>query len=570
MRVAYALIGLVGLVAGGCYSGIPTGAIDSAGDSAPTEVAPEEDASSGSGTDGGSDGGEEPPAGSCAGAAARLPPTVRGLNSRQFAKTVGATFPGVEAPTDLFWDSDRSSDYSTRATIRRLDFKSTSELIKVAETISIEAANVLLEQNVCLQEVPAAADCVHDVLATTARKLYRAPAPAEHLEGLQGLFDTAAPQVGTEVALRFALRAMLNSPRFLFRTELGVAAPDGTSTLTPHEVAAALSYTLTDAPPDAQLRAAADEAQLDTPAQLRAHAQRLLASEAGARGMLSFVAEFTGIINFALIQKDEAAFPGFTDELKQAMQADFEATVEAILRSPEPTLERLLTSDEFVISDLTAQYLGWGRTSSSPGELVPVDEPQRRGLLTHPAMLATYAHEVETNPVARGHFVSGELLCFTIPPPPEDVSFPDRDEEGANETLRETLERIHSVDACASCHALMDPFGWPFEVFDAAGRVRELDRGLPVDPSSDVSIPGGYSGPIDGAAQLLDVTAESDTAHVCVSRSVFSYVSGHGPDAHEDFDCINEELADAFVSDGDLPAQFVRVLSSPQFLERAE
>ncbi len=66
------------------------------------------------------------------------------------------------------------------------------------------------------------------------------------------------------------------------------------------------------------------------------------------------------------------------------------------------------------------------------------------------------------------------------------------------------------------------------------------------------------------------MTAESEEAHVCVSRSLFSYVSGHGPDAYEEFDCITQELADSFVADGDVPAQFVRVLSSDVFLERAE
>jgi hypothetical protein len=554
---------LLGLSLAGCYSGY------SADEATPFSSGDPEQPGEGDG------GGEDPdnpdgpgPSAQCEGSNPRLPPTVRGLNSQQFANTVGAVFPGVQAPVDLFYDSDRSADYSTRSTIRRLDFKTTADLVQVAESVSVEAANVVRSQYPCLQEVPASDTCVDDVLADVARKLYRAPAPSEHLGKLRELYAQASSATDGAQGLQWVLRAMLTSPRFLFRSELGVPQADGSRRLSAHEVAAALSYTLTDAPPDDALQAAADAGELLDPAQLQAHADRLLASDTGTNGMLSYIGEFTGLINFDLIHKDPAVYPGFDDAVKDAMLADFKATVAAILRSSAPTLEHLLTSDAFVVSDLTAQYLGWAQTSSA-GELVPLEESQRRGMLTHPAMMVAYSHHEETNPVARGHFVSGQLLCFQILPPAENVTFPDRDAVGQNETLRETLERIHAVGACASCHALMDPYGWPFEVFDATGRLRSLDRGLPIDTTSDITIPDGYVGPIDNVNDLLDVTAESETAHVCVSRSLFSYVSGHGADAYEEFDCLTEELAHAFAEDGDVPSQIVRVLSSPAFLERA-
>ena len=47
--------------------------------------------------------------------------------------------------------------------------------------------------------------------------------------------------------------------------------------------------------------------------------------------------------------------------------------------------------------------------------------PNRRGLLSSPAFLATHALIAQTNPVERGLMVRGRLLCQEVPPPPPDV-----------------------------------------------------------------------------------------------------------------------------------------------------
>ena len=56
-------------------------------------------------------------------------------------------------------------------------------------------------------------------------------------------------------------------------------------TLTPFEKASALSYFLTDGPPDAELLAAARAGALETTAQLEAHTRRLLAKPEMAPGL---------------------------------------------------------------------------------------------------------------------------------------------------------------------------------------------------------------------------------------------------------------------------------------------
>jgi hypothetical protein len=47
--------------------------------------------------------------------------------------------------------------------------------------------------------------------------------------------------------------------------------------------------------------------------------------------------------------------------------------------------------------------------------------------------------------------------------------------------FRERLAQHSKNAACASCHQLMDPVGFAFENFDAVGRWRTHEEGVPVD-----------------------------------------------------------------------------------------
>src|SRR5204863_1607927 len=81
------------------------------------------------------------------------------------------------------------------------------------------------------------------------------------------------------------LKAMLLSPEFLYRTELG-ASKVGPVDMTADEIASMLSYSIADMPPDDQLVQAAAAGQLADPAQRTAQAERLAALP-GARDKLA-------------------------------------------------------------------------------------------------------------------------------------------------------------------------------------------------------------------------------------------------------------------------------------------
>ena len=65
-------------------------------------------------------------------------------------------------------------------------------------------------------------------------------------------------------------------------------------------------------------------------------------------------------------------------------------------------------------------------------------------------------------------------------------------------STRERLAKHRDNPACASCHKLMDPVGFAVENYDAIGRWRTVEGGVPVDASGKL-----FDGTkFDGVAEL--------------------------------------------------------------------
>jgi hypothetical protein len=120
--------------------------------------------------------------------------------------------------------------------------------------------------------------CIQAYVLSLAEKAFRHPLTPEETAAITGQFWTemnAAPASVPQL-LGYGVYGVLSSPSFIYRTEFGTdIAADGA--LTPYETATSLAMFLTDAPPDAELLAAAAGTALG-PQQLRDHATRLLAT----------------------------------------------------------------------------------------------------------------------------------------------------------------------------------------------------------------------------------------------------------------------------------------------------
>ncbi len=551
---------LLGSLAAGC-----TGNIDQGSASAP--------GSSGVGGSGTSPGG--PGAGgagmsACVGST-RLAQRIRPLNSAQYGNTIRAVFPDAGQLRSPFEVSDRSAEFSTNANLRRFDFDTSLGIMTNGQTVAEASLAQIKASFACLAQ-SADSNCSSELVKTLGRSLYRAPLSADQATKLSNLFEAGNKLAGPDAAIKLVVRALLSSPLFLFHRELGQpSAESGSANLTAHEIANAISFAVTNAPPDALLSQAADAGELSTPAKIREHALRLLGGERGLTGLQAFMTEFFRTRDFVKNDKDKTLFPLFDSETRSQALADFADTIAGVLRSSEPTLASLLTTRKFVVRPRTAALLGWSdlQNLSPDGSTVEASEQGRAGILTHPVFLANFAHANETNPVARGHFVTSNVLCVDIPPPPQAVKFPERTNanDGSPRTLRQVLQSEHSMGTCAGCHQFMDPVGYPFEVFDAVGKLRSTDNGLPIDASGSISGAGEIDGPVASAQEMLGKIAGSARAQDCFAERVYKYVAG--VDASPTLECSTSSLKSRFrEQQGNVLELVVGLLQSPEFLAR--
>jgi hypothetical protein len=369
--------------------------------------------------------------------------------------------------------------------------------------------------------------CLESFVTRFGRLAFRRPLSDEERERYTTLGSSIATKLGDPVsALRLTTKALLLSPYFLYRIERG--RPDestGFWRLTSHELAASLSYFLTNSGPDAELLDAADRDELSSVDNLRAQAERLLALPDGRAAVANFATELFRLALIADRAKDPGLFPEYVPPLQNAMAREIPAMLENLVFDRRSSvLEIFTTRSTFVNQELAGLYgLGTSAlTSSSWQEVELPAEGLRAGLLGTGAFLSLNANQKEGSPTHRGRFIREHLLCQEIPDPPPDVSTVIEDPPpGVVLTKREKLDAHRNKAACAGCHALMDPLGLTLENFDAIGKFRETEHGLSIDVSGDFD---GVA--FEGPLELGRLLAENPLTTECLVKNVYRYATG--------------------------------------------
>ncbi len=406
---------------------------------------------------------------------------------------------------------------------------------------------------------------------TFGRRAFRRPLADDEVARYVALFDTAGELFGVapgfEVGVRLVVQTMLQSPHFLYRIERSTTVVGDVIALDSHEVASRLSYFLWRSMPDDALFAAADDDALSDDAEVESHARRMLA-DPRARPVVAYFHD-------ALLDADKIANadPNATvydipEDLGQLALEEQRRFLDDVVFARHGSWRDVLTATHtFVDADLAAIY---GLPGTFGADFVPVelDDTQRRGVLTHVGFLTANATSVQPDPIHRGVFIARRLACTTLPPPPDDVPpLPPIDPEQTNRQMIETLTEQPGSN-CAGCHAsFINPFGFPFESFDAVGGFRTEDNGQPVNTSASVQI-ADERVDVDDALELITALAESNAVHRCYAGHWVQYAFGRLL-ADEDgtlLDRLATESADEDISVEDL---LVGVVTSQPFLSRA-
>jgi mono/diheme cytochrome c family protein len=408
--------------------------------------------------------------------------------------------------------------------------------------------------------------CTESFVRTMGRRVLRRP-----LDDLEvGRYrDLALAQSDALEGTRVALRALLVSPNFLYRSEMGELQADGSYQLTPWEIATAISYQLWGTTPDDTLLDAAASGALATPAGLEAQARRLLADPRARTQVGAFGAMWLGVDGVDALSKNAAMFPGWSNDLSASMVREAEELTAHVVFDGSHTLGELFTSSTTVVDGTLASYYGISGVSGASFVTAPMPS-QRSGVLALGAVMARYAHSDQGSPIQRGLFVRRNLLCQSFPLPPANAGgVPD---VSATATTRERFAMHTARAECAACHQYIDPIGFGFEGFDAIGSYRTMESGLPIDTSGDVNdvegLGTGTHASFSTMSELGTILAGSSAAEQCFVRQYYRFARGY----HEMLAdrCAVRALQQSFHAGGDIRELMVSVILSPDFARRAD
>ena len=354
-------------------------------------------------------------------------------------------------------------------------------------------------------------------LQAVITKAFRRPATQEDLTAYGEVFDLGVPTTtdGTG-GFRAVLRALITSPNFLYRTEIGADAAAPSFTLTDYEVASLLSYSLLGVPPSADLLGAASRSELTNQATLTNHVGALVDSPEAAAQLGRFASQWLKIHHFAEIDKDATVFPGF-EAIRQDMQAEATGFLTAHAGTGG-TLRDLLTAPVVPTGALAAFYASDPSSGGTMGT--------RTGVLGLGAVVSLRAKPNSTSPTLRGLFVRERFMCQAIHLPadqPPDIT--ETQVRSNPRTTRELYELHAAQDTCAGCHALLDPVGFNFEDLDAAGRFRVTENGYPVDTTGPF-LDSDVNGMMQNRGDLAAALAQSEWVRECVAIQAFRYYFG--------------------------------------------
>lgn len=406
--------------------------------------------------------------------------------------------------------------------------------------------------------------CARRSLASFGRRVFRRPLTDAEVDRYEGLWRAAAAPAGFAPGAAAVVSALLQSPKFLYRTEYGQpVAGTATRRYTGYELASRLSYFLWNTTPDDALLEAAARGALDTDDGIRATAEAMLISPRARAGLDDYFAELLRLDDFGLADEASRNLP---PSLAAGMRRQALLDLDDIVFDRDATFSELVEGTTTHVDAELARHYGLP-TPTGTGFVrvtLPQDGP-RTGFLTFGAFLVKSGNGLKTSPVRRGKLIREGLLCQAVPPPPPnvDASIPELD-PSAPRTTRQRLEQHRSQAGCSGCHALMDPLGLPFEIFDASAKLRATENGLPIDPSGELD--GQPFATPRGLAHLLATSPKLDA---CTVSRLYRYASGAASDADDDRRLA--PLREAFrASGGRLRALILAYVGSALFLQASD
>jgi len=432
------------------------------------------------------------------------------------------------AVTDIlrFGESHDLSEMFLRPVLGVTDFDNNEKLLFVDsasfgdfETGAESAAAIATGSEAALAALYDGDDAAGFV-STLGRRAFRRPLTDDEAARYEQIFAQGEALYGAGFANGAALviRALLESPHFLYRTELGPAG----DALSGYEVASKLSFWLLGTTPSDELLDAAGAGELDGVDGLEATARAMLEEPTARDVMQDFHGQLMRLADYAEVAKPDV--PEFDQSLGTELGAASSAFFDHVFSDGFGLREILSGQQAYVGAGLAPLY----GLSAPPDGLELVELPaSRRGFFMQVPFLLRWGVNRDSDPNGRGLFVQ-RMLCDARP--------------------------------------AADPLGHALEGFDGMGQERDTVDGAPVDTKGSYPLAEGVQDFADGT-ELMRILSDSAQAHTCYAKYVTGYALGR--DIIEPDRPLLEALAQVSLAES-LKELIVALVRDPAFRTRQE
>lgn len=295
-----------------------------------------------------------------------------------------------------------------------------------------------------------------------------------------------------------------------------------------------LSLMLWDSKPDAELLRVAAEGQLLDEPQLRRQVERMVAMPATQAKLKRFLRRWLQWERSDSMSRDQALFPGFDEALISDLRTSMNLTMDDWVSRRESSLHDLFLMDQFYVNARIASYYQLAPVESSEFVLRSFANEERKGVISHPFLMANLSYHRTSSPIHRGVFLAKEVLGHVLRNPPNAVA-PLDDESHPELSTRERITLQTEPEACQACHSLINPLGFALENFDATGRFRTQEKGRPIDAISSYLAKDGTRVTLNGPLDLATFLAEHpDVQQSMVEQLIHYFLQqsqlAYGPD----------------------------------------
>jgi len=406
-----------------------------------------------------------------------------------------------------------TTDFSNNELLLDVNQAAWSNFQTAAETL---AAQVTASDS-ALAKVYSGTDAA-GFISTFGRRAYRRPLTSAEQSKYLTLFNMGSSLTGSRSTFAkgasLVIRAMLQSPNFLYRTELGATG----AALTAYEMAAKLSLLLRGTTPnDSLLDSAAGPGKLDTASGAATLATTMLGESGASTVMRQFHGELLHFDRFGTITKVNV--PSYKDSLNTEFQDVSNLFVDKIF-SAGLGLKDLLTSTSGFVGAGTAPL--YGLTAPSSGYVEKDLGANRVGFFTQIPYLALYGFNADPDSIHRGVTLNLDVLCATLGPPAANI--PPIPALMPGQTNRQRIDTLTGTCGAACHNNMINPLGFAFEHYDGMGQWRDTENGgLTIDSSGSYTFADGTTKSWSGASELMQVLASTAETHTCYAKKLSSF-----------------------------------------------